>query len=142
MVKAPPAPKLTAWEKFDAAERQKRIDEFVKGEQEAVMAEYDALPSVRQWFATTACSRCGLLKSRQHVSTSERSLVDFTVEVAEVGEETILYSQPYLRHSGYFITWDGKPLKTPTVFQVVKPAYLSVECECGNAIGKYRPLDA
>lgn len=134
-----PAKPPSLWNRFDAAERERRLDEFVAAEQEKPKAEWAQLPSIKDRDAT--CGRCGQGKTKHTIATAEGTSVCFEVNIRESDGQPLLYSYPYIG-SSYSYGWQYSSPPTPIrLYTLEMPMTLTVTCECGNTTS-YRPLDA
>src|ERR1700733_1447759 len=95
-------PKPSLWERFDAAERERRLDEFVAAEQEQLKDEWAQLPSIKDRDYT--CSRCGQGKTKHTISTDSGSAVCFEVNIVEKDDQPLLCGYPYIG-SSYSYGW-------------------------------------
>jgi hypothetical protein len=128
---------VSVWDRFDAAERERRIDEFITADKEALDAAYRDLPSIADRRST--CPRCGQRKHRQHISTVEPVRVSYEIAVKEEDGELILSKGLDWSMMTSSWGWGSRHAVGPT-FTVQSPMYLAVTCECGKSL-RYRPLD-
>lgn len=124
-------PKVSVWDRFGAAERQRRIAEFIAADKEALDAEFQDMPSIAD--RGSYCPRCDQGRSRQHVSTVGADRAEYQIAVREIDGELILSKG--INWSRYVDRWAGYPYgREPTgpMFTVESPMYLLVSCECGK----------
>lgn len=131
-----PVSQPSLWERFDATERERRIDEFIAAEVDKQRREWLKLPSIAK--RATTCQRCGQGKGRHHVSTVAGVSAEYEVCVREADGEVSLFRGLFFPLMFSRVSEPG-PIR---LFRLTRPAHLNVACECGNMLGSYRPLDA
>lgn len=131
---APTQPSL--WERFDAAERERRIDEFIAADAEKSKEWIRGLPSIAE--RCTVCQRCGQGNGKHRVSTAHVGSTKYEIVVHERDGEIVLSKTWYPSLPSIFIDADRTPVR---VFRSEPEWWLNVTCECGNVLGSYRPLN-
>lgn len=132
-------PKPSLWERFDAAERERRIQEFIDCDAELLRQEWLRLPPIVS--RPSLCPRCGQGREKHAISTAEDASLECEITVHEnMAGEVELGWFPYAYSYNYGI-WPYHTPKEPSLtFRRVVPMRLKVTCECGKEIGSYRPL--
>lgn len=139
-VKEESEPKVSVWDRFDAAERQRRIDEFIAADKAALDKEFQALPSIAD--RGDFCPRCDQNRRRQHVSTVEADWDRYEIAVREIDGELILsksFDWSSVHRSFDFYPYSSRNPSGPT-FTVELPMFLRVTCECGKQ-QRFRTLE-
>lgn len=133
-----PVEPTSLWDEFVSREGEKAVAEFIAGEEAQWRAEYLALPTCRAWYRP--CPKCGLDPQCQHPKFDRGGPpVDFEVYARRDNDGTVsLHSA--VRIDRFMCEYDASATKNVT-FQLRRYPRVTVTCECGHLIGKFRPND-